>query len=59
VTGMILFSLIFSNDICKFHHANTIIRSDAAFDRAAAGTGNAAGFTVVETGTDGITQVTT
>ncbi|KAI0394380.1 SNF2 family N-terminal domain-containing protein [Xylariaceae sp. FL0594] len=33
-------------------------RSDAAFDRAAAGTGNAAGFTVVETGADGITQVT-
>ncbi|KAI0856639.1 SNF2 family N-terminal domain-containing protein [Xylaria cubensis] len=34
-------------------------RSDAAFDRAAAGAGNTAGFTVVETGTDGITQVTT
>ncbi|KAF2971228.1 hypothetical protein GQX73_g2376 [Xylaria multiplex] len=33
-------------------------RSDAAFDRAAAGAGNTAGFTVVETGTDGITQVT-
>ncbi|KAI1150638.1 SNF2 family N-terminal domain-containing protein [Nemania diffusa] len=34
-------------------------RSDAAFDRAAAGAGNTAGFTVVETGADGITQVTT
>ncbi|KAI1817486.1 SNF2 family N-terminal domain-containing protein [Poronia punctata] len=34
-------------------------RSDAAFDRAAAGAGNTAGFTVVETGTDGITKVTT
>ncbi|KAI2625219.1 SNF2 family N-terminal domain-containing protein [Xylaria nigripes] len=32
-------------------------RSDAAFDRAAAGAGNTAGFTVVETGTDGITKV--
>ncbi|GAP90429.1 putative iswi chromatin-remodeling complex atpase isw2 protein [Rosellinia necatrix] len=34
-------------------------RSAAAFDRAAAGAGNTAGFTVVETGADGITQVTT
>ncbi|KAI0100883.1 SNF2 family N-terminal domain-containing protein [Nemania sp. FL0031] len=34
-------------------------RSDTAFDRAAAGAGNTAGFTVVETGADGITQVTT
>ncbi|KAI0438747.1 SNF2 family N-terminal domain-containing protein [Xylaria telfairii] len=34
-------------------------RSDAAFDRAAAGAGNTSGFTVVETGADGITQVTT
>ncbi|KAI1172695.1 SNF2 family N-terminal domain-containing protein [Nemania sp. FL0916] len=34
-------------------------RSDGAFDRAAAGAGNTAGFTVVETGADGITQVTT
>ncbi|KAI3317427.1 SNF2 family N-terminal domain-containing protein [Xylariaceae sp. AK1471] len=32
-------------------------RSDAAFDRAASGAGNTAGFTVVETGADGITQV--
>jgi ATP-dependent DNA helicase len=39
--------------------ANTLIRSDGAFDRAAAGAGNTAGFTVVETGADGITQVTT
>lgn len=34
-------------------------RSDAAFDRAAAGAGNTAGFTVVETAANGITQVTT
>lgn len=39
--------------------ANISDRSDAAFDRAAAGAGNTAGFTVVETGADGITQVTT
>ncbi|KAI1820815.1 SNF2 family N-terminal domain-containing protein [Xylaria intraflava] len=32
-------------------------RSDAAFDQAAAGAGNTAGFTVVETGASGITQV--
>jgi ATP-dependent DNA helicase len=38
---------------------NILNRSDAAFDRAAAGAGNTAGFTVVETGADGITQVTT
>lgn len=34
-------------------------RSDAAFDRAAAGAGNTAGFTVVETAANGITQVAT
>ncbi|KAI8628291.1 SNF2 family N-terminal domain-containing protein [Xylariaceae sp. FL1651] len=33
-------------------------RSDAAFERAARGAGNAAGFQVVETAADGITQVT-
>ncbi|KAH9908638.1 SNF2 family N-terminal domain-containing protein [Xylariomycetidae sp. FL2044] len=32
-------------------------RSDAAFDRAARGAGNAAGFQVVETGADGIKQM--
>ncbi|KAI0478587.1 SNF2 family N-terminal domain-containing protein [Xylariaceae sp. FL0804] len=32
-------------------------RSDEAFDRAASGAGNAAGFQVVETGADGITQM--
>ncbi|KAI0399536.1 SNF2 family N-terminal domain-containing protein [Xylaria palmicola] len=33
-------------------------RSDAAFERAAAGAGNTAGFTVIETGADSITRVT-
>ncbi|KAI0165615.1 SNF2 family N-terminal domain-containing protein [Xylariaceae sp. FL1272] len=33
-------------------------RSDSAFDKAASGRGNAVGFQVVETGADGITQVT-
>lgn len=33
---------------------NALFRSDAAYDRAAAGAGNAAGFKVVETGANGL-----
>lgn len=34
--------------------ANATFRSDAAYDRAAAGAGNADGFKVVETGANGL-----
>lgn len=40
--------------LCLTVNANTSCRTDAAYDRAAAGAGNADGFTVVETGANGL-----
>lgn len=40
--------------LCWVRNTNSLLRSDAAYDRAETGAGNADGFKVVETGANGL-----
>lgn len=53
MTGM-LESLPVLSQLLLAWNTNALFRSDAAYARAAAGAGNAAGFKVVETGANGL-----